>query len=388
MDNRTPMDEAARWFLRLQSASADAATFQEWQHWLNASPDHRTAYDEVEETILRVRRVQSPPPLPSAEEMAADTYDGSLSVSQWTRNRAASVQPSFSMAREKKTTVSGDRPPTRKWARTARFRFAVAAGLAGAVLAIGWLGFYATGEDQQGVFAYETARGQREVFNLPDGSKVTLDADSALNVRLTAEQRALTLARGEAYFQVAKDSNRPFIVRAGATQVRAVGTAFNVRMSQDRTVVAVVEGKVEVTAEPTRRSDNDSSFAKEQVVALSGPAGTPQFTAQLNAGEAISYSEDGNLNALPAAEVSLATTWLDGRRQYRNEPLRYVLADVNRYAGRRIEVPDADAGDLRFTGTLNLGNTDAWLKGLSIALPVEVTEKEDGALLVTLTEKR
>jgi transmembrane sensor len=92
--------------------------------------------------------------------------------------------------------------------------------------------------------------------------------------------------------------------------------------------------------------------------------------------------DDGNLQALPEHEAPLATAWLEGRRQYRNEPLRYVLADVDRYTGQKIELANEAAGDLRFTGTLNFQNSAAWLRGLSVALPVIVTQEDDGILLV------
>src|SRR5262249_46468625 len=157
-----------------------------------------------------------------------------------------------------------------------------------------------------------------------------------------SDSRALTLLRGEAFFQVAKNRAWPFIVRAGTTQVTAVGTAFNVRMSDNRTVVAVTEGRVEVATAP-----------KPSALPTAHAPAAPRLTAQVSAGEAISYVDDGNLQVLPSAEAPLATAWLNGRRQYRNEPLRYVLADVDRYTGKKIEVAGA-AGELRFTGTLNL----------------------------------
>src|SRR5690606_24811567 len=141
-----------------------------------------------------------------------------------------------------------------------------------------------------------------------------------------ADHRTLRLRRGEAYFEVAREAHRPFKVDAGPTQVLALGTAFNIRLSQNRTVVAVTEGKVEVTAAPQ--------------LSAQGPRtpGTLRLAAQVSAGEAVSYSDNGNLHAMPAAEAALATGWLEGRRQYRNEPLRYVLADVDRYTGQRIEI--------------------------------------------------
>lgn len=387
MSERTPAEEAASWFLRLQDPSSNAEIFLEWQRWLTASPEHRIAFEETEETLLRLARVGAKPSLPSAAEMAADTYDGSVSVTEYRMERVAG-------GRERNTWIK------------MRFRYAMAAGLIAIALIGGWRWLDAIQERQHGVFAYSTAPGQRQAFTLPEGSKITLDADSVLNVELTPGQRLLRLARGEAYFQVSKDPRRPFIVTAGGTRVRAVGTAFNVRMSDHRTVVAVVEGKVEVTV-PSESAQDPHSLPPDRINAHPAVSRPPaeksssptlsvdaeggmgnQVVARVTAGQAVAYAEDGGLQTLPAAEASIATTWLDGRRQYLNEPLQYVLADVNRYTSRQIEVADAATGELKFTGTLNLENSDAWLRGLSIALPVTVTQKSDGVLLVTLAKKR
>jgi transmembrane sensor len=154
-------------------------------------------------------------------------------------------------------------------------------------------------------------------------------------------------------------------VRAGTTRVKALGTAFNVRMSGDRTVVAVTEGEVEFVADVPVSS------------------ATSRLSAQVVAGEGLSYVDGGSLQTLSPRETPLATAWLKGRRQYRNEALRYVLADADRYTGHKIKVADEATGDLRFTGTLNLENSDAWLRGLSVALPVTMTREADGALVVT-----
>lgn len=371
MSERTPMGEAAGWVLRLQETSASAETFLEWQRWLAAAPEHRIAFDQIEETLLRLDDMNVKPNLPSMVEMAADTYDGSMPVGEFlAKRRPPRRETARPFPAEIQSSPQRRMSLVEKWARTtrieSRFSYAMVAGLAAVVLVGGWLQFDALRNSRHGVFAYSTAPGERKAFTLPDGSRITLDADSALNIKLTPDQRSLRLARGEAYFQVAKDPSRPFIVSAGGARVRAVGTQFNVRMGDHRTVVAVVEGLVQVAA--------PSELAKDP----------PQLVAQVAAGQAVAYVADGGLQTLPAAEASLATTWLNGRRQYRNEPLQYVLADVDRYTGRRIEVADAATGALKFTGTLSLENSDAWLKALSIALPVTVTQQSDGALLVTI----
>lgn len=337
------LETAAQWFVRLQDGEASAEAFAEWNKWLGASSEHRLAYEEVENTILRLERLRHPPQLPSLAQLAADGYDGSAPLDQLT-----AIQPGAASKLPRNT-------------RTVLLALAAAVVL----MAFGgsWFLSNVTSQPAGGSMNYRTAAAQTQLIQLPEGSRVTLDADSELNVVLTSDRRALTLVRGEGYFQVAKDRSRPFVVQAGAAQVTAVGTAFNIRRSANRTVVAVLEGKVELVAEPQSRPNTPAR-------------------ASVAAGEAVSYSESGDLQALPANEASLAAAWLQGHRRYYNEPLRYVLADVSRYTGRKIEVSDELTGNLLFTGTLDVENSEAWLRGLSVALPVRLVQEKNGTLRV------
>jgi transmembrane sensor len=349
-------EEAAHLFTELHKDDAKSQAFIEWQRWMNADPSHRTAYERIEQTMLRLK-IPVKPPLPSVEEMAADEYDGSMSIEEWQSLPRSTGKSSF-------------------------VRFATAAGLAVLSLVAGALWLNGHYRAQHGTFALHTSAAERREFKLPEGSRITLDADSVLNVELTPELRSLQLARGEAYFKVSKDAARPFIVSAGNAQVRAVGTAFNVRMSADRTVVAVTEGKVEVTSDANPVIDSDISTEPPSKATVKKHSVQTLLAAQVSAGEAVSYANNAGLQEMPAAAASLATTWLNGRRQYRDEPLRYVLADIDRYTGKRIEIAEGPTGDLKFTGTLDLDNTAAWIKGLSVALPVKIAEGQDGQLLL------
>jgi transmembrane sensor len=257
-----------------------------------------------------------------------------------------------------------------------------------ATLTLAGGGFWLYGDyrAQHGTFSYQTTAGERREFKLAEGSRVTLDADSELNVELTPERRTLQLTHGEAYFNVAKNARRPFTVRAGNAEVRAVGTAFNVRMSDDRTVVAVTEGKVQVTSDADLAPAEIQPSGKANRGAASKRATPLVLAAQVSAGEAVSYVTHAGLSELPPAEASLATTWLKGRRQYRNEPLRYVLADIDRYTGKQIAIVNTAVGDLQFTGTLDLDNSDAWLKGLAVALPVTIGKSQDGQMVIAARE--
>lgn len=349
-------EEAARFFTELHRDDAAPQAFIEWQRWMNADPGHRTAYEGIEQTMMRLK-IPVKPTLPSAEEMAVDEYDGSMPIDEWN-----GIQRS-----KRRRSLVG---------------LAAAASLAALSLAAGGLWLSGHYRGQHSTFAFRTPVGERRQFKLPDGSRITLDADSALSVELTPGLRSLQLARGEAYFEVSKDAARPFVVRAGNALVRAVGTEFDVHMAADRTVVAVVEGKVKVTSEADPAIGNGASNRQRSRAAAKSRAAPALLAAQVSAGQAVSYANDAGLRELPAAEASLATTWLNGRRQYRDEPLRYVLADIDRYTGRSIEIADDSTGDLKFTGTLDVDDSAAWIEGLSVALPVKIGETKDGRLLI------
>lgn len=94
---------------------------------------------------------------------------------------------------------------------------------------------------------YHTEAGKQITVALTDGSEVTLNTDTALNVVYTARERRIHLLHGEAYFKVAHNKNRPFIVSNGATETQAVGTAFTVKQSGDNVQVLVSEGTVKVS---------------------------------------------------------------------------------------------------------------------------------------------
>lgn len=359
MSKRKQMAEAARWFMDLDRPDADPQRFIEWQRWMRADAAHPTAYAVFERQMhLRIKQGRL---LPTAEEMAADDYDGSV-------------------------PIENSRILPRTVRRGSFVRYAIAAGVAALTLAGGGFSLYGDYRAQHGTFSYRTAARERREFKLAEGSRVTLDADSELHVELTPERRALQLTHGEAYFNVAKNAVRPFTVHAGNAEVRAVGTAFNVRMSDDRTVVAVTEGKVQVTSDAGPVPAQIRSNGKAVTSASKKRAPPLVLAAQVSAGEAVSYADHSGLSELPSAEASLATTWLKGHRQYRNEPLRYVLADIDRYTGKRIAIADTATGNLQFTGTLNLESSDAWLKGLAVALPVTIGESQDGQMFIAARE--
>jgi transmembrane sensor len=211
------------------------------------------------------------------------------------------------------------------------------------------------------VTVVETAFGENRDVPLSDGSVVSAGAQSVLWATLTSESREVTLERGEAFFRVAKDPDRPFIVKVGTTTVTAVGTAFNVRRAGERAVVSVAEGTVKV----------DVQAHQQRTVAR---------TARLSVGQQLSIdAADGGASIQTVDAIGIAA-WREGRLQYRKEPLRSVVADVTRYSARDIVIANPQIADLQITGTVFANDVDSWLKGLETALPVRVVRGPDGSV--------
>ena len=168
-----------------------------------------------------------------------------------------------------------------------------------------------------------------------------------------------------AFFRVAKDPARPFIVKVGATTVAAVGTAFNIRRAGERVVVGVSEGTVKVDA--------------RAATAQAQPERTVIRTARLGVGQQLSFDAADGSASIQIVDVIGIAAWREGLLQYRDEPLRSVIADLTRYSARDIVIANPQIADLRITGTVFANDVDNWLQSLETALPVRVVWAPDGS---------
>jgi transmembrane sensor len=209
----------------------------------------------------------------------------------------------------------------------------------------------------------ETATAENDTFSLRDGSTVALGGASRVRVSMAPERRSLVLERGEAFFEVARDAKRPFTVRAGDAEITAIGTAFNVRRSADRVLVAVTHGVVKITPTHGDTGSRESLLRAGQQTVLSPVA----------------------WSAPAPAEIAVVVAWRNGRLRYESEPLRYVVADVARYSKVPVEITDPDVGSIPVTTTVLERDLQGWLQGLEQALPVEV---EFGEERITISRKR
>lgn len=178
---------------------------------------------------------------------------------------------------------------------------------------------------------YRTQIGEMRVIPLSDGSVVFLNTNSEIVVRYSKSRRDIELVRGEALFDVAKNKARPFIVKTGTTQVRAVGTSFSVKVLPDQPVqVLVREGIVEVKRQ-------DVPVAPAVLVATNNRALAPL---------------DAPIVAEPVetAEVGRALAWRVGRLAFHGEPLNVAASEFARYSPVRIQIDDPEVANKKVIG--------------------------------------
>jgi transmembrane sensor len=350
--------QAAEWSIELSAADISPRRLDEWRQWLAASDAHRDAFDRIQSTFAAVdRSAGDNMPWPTDAEAAEDAYEGAVPISSWraaagrrARGRGtAAAHALFASARRRGRSLA----------------IGLAAGIVLAIAAPSVLFLLRSLETAPAVTIVETRAGENRDVALRDGSVVSVGARSVLWATLTRDAREITLERGEAFFKVAKDSRRPFVVRIGNTRVAAVGTAFNVRRAGKRIVVTVAEGVVKVDAHSASQSHRAPEIAR---------------TARLSVGEQISINSRDGAASLQLVAPGAIAAWREGLLQYRDEPLQSVIADVARYSTRDIVVADAQTAELRITGTVFTNDVESWIESLEAALPVRVIRAPDGAV--------
>ena len=324
-------EEAATWIWRMDSAAIDAADRQAFEAWQRQDPRHRHAVSELSAVW-------------GALDGLAEAKRGEKIATF--ANTAKAARPHH---------------PQRWWIAAAAALAAVAVGV-GAV----WL---QRGSELQ---TLSTAVGQQRNVTLADGSVVTLNTNTIVESDLRHRTREIYLRKGEAHFQVAHDRSRPFLVHAGDAVVRAVGTAFEVRVLTDQHVDVVVnEGRVEVQpALPAPQSTH------------AHPAAAPTVRA-LNAGERLSTASlDYAVIPVTAQQLSTELAWREGAIVFDGERLSDAIAEIERYTDARIIVSDPDVAALRVGGRFRTGNVQEFFDALQTALPVSIRHAGDGVVFI------
>jgi transmembrane sensor len=281
------------------------------------------------------------------------------------------ASPEVVAARRQALARASARPATAAPARTRRAILWSGLAAGAAAIVAGALWFVAQPSE------YRTGLGERRVVKLEDGSKVSLDSQTVVQVRYSADARHLRLTQGQARFDVFHNTRRPFSVDAGDRTVIATGTSFNIDLTQSAVVVTLIEGRVLVTP-------------REPTVSL--PVARKQQTpaVPLEAGQTLTISIDEPVPPrIESASLDTVTAWETGRLIFDNEPLDEVVERVGRYSSQPILIADQQAAKLKISGVFNAGDVTTFVDTVSRYLPVYATSRPDGTIvLATSPETR
>jgi transmembrane sensor len=335
------VEEASRWFVLMREPSVSAEEQVAFTQWLRASPVHVGAY-------LEIARLWG-----DAAHLGPDI--------DLTADQPSNILP-LRVADAARTAGPIDRSQ-----RRAPRRIAVAASLFALCVAAAGAWWYA----DRGSVTYASDIGEQRLITLADGSTVKLDSRSRLSVRLTPQVRQIELVAGQALFDVAHDSQRPFIVRTGEVVIRAVGTQFDVNRRLSGTVVTVVEGRIRLGM-----AEHDTTSP------MSGPVFGSVSTANaaggvfLSAGEQVRIARTGDIEQPARANTAAATSWVQQELVFDGLPLSDVIEEFNRYSRIPLVLSDASLGAFRVNAVFHTTNPDSLLRFVARFKDVRIERSE------------
>jgi transmembrane sensor len=309
------LEEAAEWLVTLRDGGGDAQERSDFAAWIAKSPEHVRAYLELCTVWMDAPAVDSQRQLAIDELIAAADLESNV------------VALASGSAAERVTDEQAARHKPRRgiaWSQ----RLAACVAVVCIAVAIAWW------HDTRAL-TYTTGVGEQRLLTLSDGSRVELNARSRIRVRFSEHERLVELLEGQGMFQVAKNPQRPFIVRSDLTRVRAVGTQFDVYRRPSGTVVTVLEGKVEV-----------------QAGATSGVEHSLESVSALGAGEQVIVVAD-RINHSDGTKVAAATAWMQRQLVFDSATLAEVAHEFNRYNLRQLVIRDAELQGFLISGVFS-----------------------------------
>jgi transmembrane sensor len=323
------IEEASAWCIRLASGMLRDSVRREFETWLAADAGNARAFDQVARTWQSFSAQPLAPELLDMRRAALDRFHSACAAQQ-------------------------ARPTSRRWFA------ALAAAIALVVAATIWFGVLPR--------SYQTALGERRIVALDDGSSMTLDSQTRVEVHYSGDRRDLRLTRGRAKFSVARDPARPFTVTAANRAVVATGTQFSVELLTAQVNVILYEGSVEVVPEAAARTIQDSPMRMK-----------------LRPGHELIASIADGTHELRDIDPAGTLAWETGQIAFDDEPLATAIERMNRYSTSILEVADAAAGRIRISGTFVAGDTETFVEGVTSIFPVRVVAVGDRLVFSSVT---
>ena len=324
--------QAVSWFTRLRAPDVTSADRHEFNQWLAADIEHELAYARIEQEWRDVGALES-----------------------WARDELSQLNLATAN-------------------RTRRSRAVWVTGLATAALlllaVIFWQGVGPAGTP---VMSITTAQTEQRQLALDDGSRLHVNTASDLKVRYTPSVREVVMKRGESVFDVNHDPTRPFVVRAGAHSVIAVGTRFAVRRGNDgQWAVTVIEGRVAVV--PGTPDDYTA-------ILYQNAPGTLQDGVLLDANEQVEIDSSGRIKAEQQTDADAVTAWQQGMIKFHNTPLRVAVREISRYTRNEVQVGDG-VPDYPVTAIIHIRNRESMVNLLGEVVPVKPVNNAGGITIL------
>jgi transmembrane sensor len=326
--------EAAEWLLRRDSAQWSTEDDAKLREWLQASLNHRVAFMRLSSVWKETARLKS---VAAGLSVGQVPSVGAMEQSCFFVSKRREVPAENSIGGESRAGFI-----KLKWLAAAGIVLAITAGIAA----------YVEGPRSP---EYRTPVGGLANFPLDDGSKITLNTNSQITLALTEKERRVNLEQGEAFFDVAKDPVRPFVVYANDQRVVAVGTRFSVRLKPESVQVAVTEGRVRLEKQPSLLL-------------------TPGMVVE---------AKDRRVSVLqqPLAQVEQQLSWRAGYVVLRKAALGEAVAEFNRYNRRQLVIEDAQLAEIRVGGNFQSSNIDGFVRLLQEGFGVRAEQRDDRIIL-------
>jgi transmembrane sensor len=330
-------DQAAHWSVVFRDSEATATEKREFVEWVTQAPENV----EASIRVARMRTAVSP-----SNVRWPDTP-----IEELVREARSAPGENVVPLHPGKATQPKVR---RNWGPP------IALGLAASLLVALGLAWFTQVRPEQ----FQTKVGEQRSVLLADGSRITLNTASKIEVRLRKDQRDIELIQGEALFEAAHDAQRPFDVHVGNVVVRAVGTEFNIDLRATRTVVTVVEGRVAVSA---------------------AGAGAMQLPL-LSEADRVVIDSAGPTELQHGVNLSEATAWTQRQLVFQSRPLGEIAEEFNRYSSRKIEIRSPSLRYQAVTGTFRSDDLASFVTLLADIPGVHVTDSETGGYVVTFDD--
>jgi transmembrane sensor len=320
--------EAAAWIARLHGENRTASVEAGFRRWLETSPEHRSAFEMANEIWLEPERLPKPAP-----------------------------------------------PVIVRWPKAALV-ITVPRALAAAVIAMIVIGFAVHFRDPD----LATRVGEQRNLSLEDGTRISLNTSSRVRVHYDRAARRVELDEGEAYFEVAKHPDWPFIVTAGGRQIVARGTAFLVRRDEEGVAVTLVEGKVTVAPAgeviPTgssARAASSTSAPPSSIHVASSRASADDIT--LSPGQRLTFVDHQTAPRLDSPPIERVTAWQHGQVILDHTPLSDAVAEMNRYNDVQLTIEGPGVAKAQVTGIFRVGDSQNFAEAVAETYHLQVVDR-------------